>query len=175
MNRGALRYAAAWILGGALLAVVAVVVLGGRSEDVSLPPVRQPELRTAARAAGCELVRARAGARLNPPVDGPGSAPPAAPGVYERAPAVDALTAALRRGVVVIHVRPDVLDGLLEQLTLLQRAVPEGTLVTPNATRMRYAVAATAYRRLLGCPRITPATLDAVRLFRGRFIGSGPE
>ena len=53
--------------------------------------------------------------------------------------------------------------------------IPAGTILAPNGTRMPYALAVTAYRRLLGCPRVTPATLDAVQLFRGRFVGGGPE
>jgi hypothetical protein len=40
---------------------------------------------------------------------------------------------------------------------------------------MSFEVAATAYRRLLGCPRATDAAMEAALLFRGRFLGSGPD
>ena len=40
---------------------------------------------------------------------------------------------------------------------------------------MRYEVAVAAYRRLLGCTRFTDAAIDAIRLFRGRYIGIGPD
>ena len=33
----------------------------------------------------------------------------------------------------------------------------------------------TAWRRLLGCSRFGGGTIDAIRLFRGRFIGTGPD
>jgi len=173
--RGLARYALAWIVGAGVLATVLVVLLGGRSEDVSLPPVRETELGEAARHAGCELVRAREGRGLNPPVLGVPRVRPAAPGLYEEAPPAAALVAALRRGVVVVHFRAGLPDELVDRLRELQESVPEGTIVTPNATGMSYELAVTAYGRLLGCRRWVPAVLDAVRLFRGRFIGQGPD
>jgi hypothetical protein len=39
---------------------------------------------------------------------------------------------------------------------------------------MRYEIAATAYRHLLGCEQLTDAALEALRLFRGRYLGTGP-
>ena len=53
--------------------------------------------------------------------------------------------------------------------------MPEGTIVAPNDTGMRFELAVVAYRRLLGCPRFTAQALDAVQLFRGRYLGSGPD
>ncbi len=86
------------------------------------------------------------------------------------------LTAALRRGVIVISYRKDTVDaGRRAQLRALQTAVPDGTIVTPDVSGMRYEVAVAAYRRLLGCGRFTDATIDAIRLFRGRYLGTGPE
>jgi hypothetical protein len=81
----------------------------------------------------------------------------------------------MRHGIVVIQYRPGLSAGLLDVLTALQSAVPKGTIVAPNATRMPYEVAATAWRRVLGCPRLDATTIDAVRLFRGRFVGSTPD
>jgi hypothetical protein len=60
-------------------------------------------------------------------------------------------------------------------ISTVQQAVPKGTIVAPNATGMRFALAVTAYHHLLGCPRYSPRVLDAVRLFRGRFLGSRPS
>jgi hypothetical protein len=76
---------------------------------------------------------------------------------------------------VVIQFREGLDGERLEALKTLQAAVPTGTIVTPNATGMRFELAVTAYRRLLGCPRFSDQALDAVQLFRGRFLGSGPE
>jgi len=171
--RGGLAgYAAAWLVGGVLVAVLLVVVLRGE-KTVELPPVRQINLVDAARASGCRLERARH-RPLNPPVDGRAAAP-ARPGVHDVSPRVEMLVGALRQGRIVIHYRPGLPEERVGELERLQEAVPEGTLVVPNATGMRYEVAITAWRRLLGCPRFTDDAIDALRLFRGRFIGSGPD
>jgi hypothetical protein len=67
-----------------------------------------------------------------------------------------------------------------EQLRLL-RAVhderPGRSLLVPDARGMPYAVAATAWRRLLACPRVDRAgdVADALRAFRARYEGKGPE
>ena len=166
------RYAATWLVAGAVVAALLVVLLDGE-ETVELPPVRQIELVEAARAARCDFEQA--GNRpLNPPVEGRAAAP-AAPGVYDVSPDVAMLVGALRGGRVVIHYRPGLSTDRVRELERLQEAVPEGTLVVPNATRMRYEVAITAWRRLLGCPRFTDEVIDALRLFRGRYLGSGPD
>jgi len=145
----------------------------GREEEVSLPPVRQTELTEAATAAGCELRGNRPADPRGPAVDGPRAAP-AAPGVYSRPVSGGALVGAIRRGTIVIHYRPPLAEDRVDQLEELQKAVPVGTIVTPNEG-MRYVLAVTAWRRLLGCRRFDGGTVDAIRLFRGRFIGSGPD
>jgi hypothetical protein len=175
-SRGALAgYVLVWLVGAAAVVAVVAAVLGGRGDEtVALPPVRQIELASAARSAGCELRRARPDEATNPPVDGVPAATPEPPGVKDDPPAVPSLIAALRHGVVVIHYEPGLADDRVDELRTMQEAVPEGTIVTPNGTGMAYAVAATGYRRLLGCARFTDATLDALQLFRGKFVGSGP-
>jgi hypothetical protein len=161
---------------GALVATLAVVALDGPAEDtVSLPPVRQTELREAARSAACDLRLTGSFERSNPAAAGPRVATPLAPGVYDRPADADRLVAALRRGVIVIQYRTGLAKRHVKQLQELQRAVPSGTIVAPNGTGMPFAVAATAWRRLLGCPELTDTTIDAIRLFRGRFLGSGPD
>ena len=170
-----LAYVAAWLVAAAVLAGVLLAVLdGGEPDEVSLPPVYETELAVAARDAGCELRLARAGERFNPPVVGGVGARPARPGFYEESPGVRALTAALRDGVVVIHIRDLDATGLA-LLESVQNAVPDGTIVTPNDTGMPFAVAVTSYRRLLGCPSLSDSSVEAIQLFRGRFVGSGPD
>lgn len=170
-----LAYAAAWLAAAAVLVGVLLVVLdSGEPEEVSLPPVHETELAEAAREAGCRLWLARAGERLNPPVVGGIDARPARPGFYEDSPGVSALTAALRDGVVVIQFR-DLDAGSVELLEHVQEAVPDGTIVAPNDTDMPFAVAVTSYRRLLGCPTLSESSVEAIQLFRGRFVGSGPD
>ncbi len=138
-------------------------------------PSVETELADAAGQSRCELRRASAGERLNPPVDGPAGGRAARPGFYEEPVASADLTAALRQGIVVIQFRAGLDGERLEALKGLQAAVPTGTIVAPNDTRMPFELAVTAYRRLLGCPRFTAQALDAVQLFRGRFVGSGPD
>lgn len=165
--RAVVVYVAAWAAVTAALAIAVIVAVDG-DESVTLPPVKEIELTAAARAAGCEL---RRGERLDPsvPVSGPPGTP-VEPGFYEDPPRKEAVAAALRRGVIVFYYRRDLPAGRLDDLRVVQQAVPAGTVVAPN-DEMRYVVAATAWRRLLGCPRMTDGTLDALRLFRGRYIG----
>jgi hypothetical protein len=174
--RAAVVYAVAWLVAASAAVGLVFAVFGSDEADtVSVPPVRETELTDAAGNGRCELRRASAGERLNPPVDGPAGGRPARPGFYEEPVGAAELTAALRHGIVVIQFRQGLDGDRLEALKTLQAAIPAGTIVTPNDTGMRFELAVTAYRQLLGCPRFTPEALDAVQLFRGRFIGSGPE
>jgi hypothetical protein len=170
--RGVLIYAVAWLGTGAL---VAALVLVARPEHPStqLPPVRQIQLERAARTAGCELRRGDAAARLIAPADGRAGRP-ASPGAYDAPLRPDALIAALRHGIVVIQYRAGISQDLLDRLSAVRSLVPRGTILAPSATAMPFEVAVSAWRRLMRCPRVRAATLDAVRLFRGRFLGSGP-
>jgi hypothetical protein len=168
-------YVAAWLAGTAVVGALAIVVLDdGEPEDVSLPPIHETQLADAARRAGCELRRARSRERTDPAVDGPATRQAAQGGFYEEAPETPTLIAALRRGLVVIHFRPELDGERVDELREVQQAAPSGTIVTPNST-MAFEVAATAYRRLLGCPRATDASIEAALLFRGRFLGAGPD
>jgi Protein of unknown function (DUF3105) len=176
-RRALLAYAVGWLVAAAVV-VGAVVALTGGGDDhdtVSVPPVRETELVRAAALGGCRLTHAGAGERLNPAVDGPPGARPAEPGFYDRPIASLALIAAIRRGTIVIQYRRGLEGELLDALKSLQAAVPAGTIVAPNATGMGFELAVTAYRRMLACPRFSLRALDAVQLFRGRFVGSGPD
>jgi hypothetical protein len=166
-RRTLLVYLAAWLAVGAIVVLVAVALLdGGSSADGTLPPVRQTALESAAHAAGCRLERRR------PSDDARAAA--AAGGSYAKAPSVDALQAALRRGTVVLSYRPGLPEELLSKLQAIQRTIPRATILTPGTRRMQDAVAMSAYRRLLVCPRVSAEGLDALRLFQGRYLGSGP-
>jgi hypothetical protein len=168
-------YVAAWLAATAVVVTLAIVLLGdGGPDEVSLPPIRGTQLADAARRAGCELRRADAADGSDPAADGSPAAVPARPGFYEKAPDAASLIAAVRRGVVVIHFRSELDPERVDELRRIQDAAPNGTIVTPNST-MTFEVAATAFRRLLGCPRLTDASIEATLLFRGRFLGSGPD
>ncbi len=172
-----MRYVLAWVLAGALGVGAAVLALGGDGggdgpEGVTVPPVQEVELATAARRAGCDLRQGDRGARG---LAVAGRAGPAVrPGAYPSAPPDAGLLGALRRGAVVIHHRPGLPAELVERLDAVRRAVPRGTVLVGNP-RMRFAVAVTAWRRLLGCRSATGPAADAIQLFRGRYLGSGPD
>lgn len=168
-------YVAVWLAAAAVVAGGVILVLDdGEPEEVSLPPIQETRLVEAAGRAGCELVRAGPGDELDPVVDGLAASQPARPGFYDEAPDSASLVAALRRGVVVIHFRAALDDERVDQLREIQEAAPNGTIVTPNST-MPFEIAATAYRRFLGCGRADDASFEAALLFRGRFLGSGPD
>jgi len=165
------RYAAAWLVAGALGVILAVAIGGPAQDTVELPPIQQPDLETAVRTAGCQL-RGDGSAGAG----GTRGAPALAPGVYD-APAEPAqLTATRRRGLVVIVYRPTLPEPQIDRLRALYRAVPAGTVIAPLPRTTRYAVSALSARRVLGCRRFSAATIDAVRLFRGRYLGrrAGP-
>ncbi len=170
-NWAAGRYALAWFL--AIGAVVAFAV-----GLLHVPSRHADPVAAAARHGGCVLrqdagdVAARDLDVMQPPTFGP-RARPAAPGVYTHAPHTAALVGALRRGVVVIQYRPGTTRQTVADLQAAHDSVP--VILTPDRTGMRYAVAATAWGRLLGCPDASSNALQAVRLFALRFRGSGPD
>lgn len=175
-RRALARYVAAWLLGGALVAGAAVWLIERFSEDeVSLPPVHETELGDAARRAGCTLRTVDPGEVTRPPVDGTPGVAPAPSGVFEDAPSADELVAAMRAGTVVIHHHRELAGEYRDQLREIHDALPEGTIVTPAAEDMPGEIAVTAFRRILSCPAYDESTFEAVRLFQGRFVGSGPD
>jgi hypothetical protein len=174
-RRAAIAYALAWLVAAGLaVALVFAVFGGGDSGEVALPPVHATELEQAAAGGRCELRHAHPGEQLNPPVDGAAGGRPAAAGFYAQPLPTGSLVAAQRNGIVVIQFAAKLGDEVKQQLQKLQAAVPKGTIVVPNGTRMPFEIAVTAYRRLLGCTRYSPQALDAVQLFRGRYLGAGP-
>jgi hypothetical protein len=48
-------------------------------------------------------------------------------------------------------------------------------LLFQNNTNMPYAVAATAWTHLLGCPAMNDKVFDAVRAFRAAYTDKAPE
>ena len=175
--RAIARYGLFCVAIGAAVTGLVLALVGGLDRDMtaSLPPVRETQLVRAVQLGGCELRRARGGERLRPPVDGPRTAPPALPRVYDEAPPAERLTAALRAGVIVISLPA----GARRRASgaAAYAAEPGAARHDRHAghERMRYEVAVAAYRRLLGCTRFTDAAIDAIRLFRGRYIGIGPD
>jgi len=163
------RYALAWMVPLLVVAVVASQLLGEERRD----------LERAAREASCVLRTDSTAADdlpdvMVPPTFGP-PAVPAAAGMYRESPPRRALVGALRRGFVIVQYRPGTPEGEVAQLESLVRGDLELTILTPDATGMPYAVAATAWTRLLACTRIDTETLTALHEFRDHNRGRGPR
>jgi hypothetical protein len=169
-----LRYTLLWVVAGAVVAIVVVSLLDSYAGDerVALPPLEQTRLEPAAAAAGCVLQQARGATPLALPVTGRARVPPAAPGVYERPPPADAIVAALRRGVVVVYHATDLRRDQIATLRALRAAIPNGTILIAQP-EPPFPLAATAWRHLLGCADASEGAVEAVRLFRARFLGRG--
>ena len=197
---------------GGVVAVVAIVLVvllagdgggGGGSANAALPdPIDPPEqkvtdLDAAVKAAGCELKSVKATSRehsadpaerltyeTKPPTSGRHFETPAEDGEYDEAPPLGELVHSLEHGRIIIWFKPSLprddramLKGLFDEDTYQM-------LITPDPTRMTYAVAATAWNadpqpngtgRLLGCPRFTPQVADAIRAFKDEHRSNGPE
>ncbi|MGI9097733.1 MAG: hypothetical protein ACR2H2_04430 [Solirubrobacteraceae bacterium] len=173
----ALTYALRWLAAGAAVTAAALALLQGGNEPrppapAALPPVREIGLLDAVRDSDCRLRRLHRGsalAKAGPRTD------PAGPGSYRTSLPASVLGAALRRGIIVIQYHPRVSDRFVGQLVVLQRAVPRGTIVAPLGSPRADALVVAAYGRVLRCPRANDQALTALRLFRGRFVGTGPQ
>ncbi len=158
-------------------------------EGTAPPTVQNLDLENAAADAGCTL---RLGLpdegsthlepdaetpnyRTNPPTSGDHSPFQQADGAYGETPGLINYVHSLEHGRIEIQYAPDLPEA--DQLALkgVFDDSPSGMLLFPNP-RMPYEVAATAWTHLMGCKRYEGAkTLDAIRNFRDRYRGRGPE
>lgn len=169
-SSGLWRYVAAWMIAGAVAVAGVLVLLGSRADHgstptVAVPPLRQVSLGMAVRRARCTLALRRAEAAPT----GPRSA---RPGVFPAPIPLAVREAALRRGFIVIEYRRDLGPELVDQLRTIQKTVPTATVLAPAAGGARDALVVASAARELRCARVTPTSLDAMRLFRGRFLGT---
>ena len=199
---------------GGVVALVAVVLVGlalagggddgggGGGGDVlpdgaDVPAQEITDLNDAVKAAGCELKSFRATSREHsadpaerityeskPPTSGKHFETPADDGEYESAPPVGELVHSLEHGRIIIWFKKNLPSDDRAKLKALFDEDPYQMLITPDPTRMTYAVAATAWNadpqpngmgRLLGCRRFTPEVLDAIRTFKDEHRSNGPE
>lgn len=158
-------------------------------EGTPPPALQQGSLVEAAKEAGCELkldLTDEGNNHItkesdipkygtNPPTSGNHNPQQEADGAYsEQVPNWYAVHS-MEHGRIEIQYSPDLpasdqlaLKGVFDQS-------PEGMLIFPNKD-MPYEVATTAWTNLMGCPKYKGrATLDAIRDFRERFRGLGPE
>jgi len=155
------------------------------------PPVKVANLAQAAKKAGCDLrlnlkeeghIHIPPSAptpdyKTNPPTSGNHVEPPyqQADGAYSEMPGEIFFVHSLEHGRLEIQYSPELPDE--DQLALkgLYDTMYKGTLLFPNQN-MDYAVAATTWRNLMGCPEYKGAiTLDALRDFGKAHWGKGRE
>jgi len=187
-----------------VVGAVVLVTRGSGSDDGSKPrstattaaaPVPAPaerDLDKAAKAAGCVLLNpALEGSthvskavtyKSDPPTSGNHDPVPALDGIYApgQQPTPEHSLHALEHGRIAIQYAPGTAKRVIGQLETLASEPLNGknaykTLLFENPTKMPFAVAATAWGHLVGCKTVTPATFDALRDFRTKYIDKGPE
>jgi hypothetical protein len=157
-----------------------------------LPAVKIANLTAAAKAAGCSL--------SNPPDEGHahepreftindyGSNPPTSgthfpewydDGVYAAGttPELGKLVYALEHGRIELQYKSGTSAENIARLENLVSELEGGyhMLLFGNDTDMPFAVSATAWGHLLGCPEMNEKVFDALRAFRTNYIDKGPE
>lgn len=145
------------------------------------PAVKETNLQTAAKQAGCKLqlhLKDEGHEHIpqgsptpeyetNPPTSGAHVEPPyqQADGAYSKMPAEIDIVHSLEHGRLEIQYSPDLAEKDQLELKGLYDTMYGATLLFPNE-KMPYAVAATTWTNLIGCPTYKgAATLDAIRAF----------
>jgi hypothetical protein len=156
------------------------------SADIPPPNAKLvADLPAAADAAGCEVkenkdegndhVDTPVQYKANPPTSGNHFPVPADDGSYTKAPPIERLVHSLEHGRIYIQYKPGTAPAVRAQLQALFDEDPYHMILAPNTTDMPYAVAATAWNHVLGCPAMNDGVLDAIRAFREQYRDQGPE
>ena len=163
----------------------------------SVPEQKATDLAQAAKAAGCELKSFRATSRdhtedlaeaigyeSSPPTSGKHFVTPAEDGAYDDAPDAKELVHTMEHGRVIIWFKRNLPKDDRANLAALFEEDTYQMVITPDPTKMKYAVAATAWNaepepngtgRLLGCPKMDDGVFDAIRAFKDEHRSNGPE
>jgi hypothetical protein len=189
----------------AVVAVILVVVVfagGGDSEDpaaklpegaAAIPAQQISDIKKAAEAAGCTLKEKlpNEGAghiektfkasdyKQNPPTSGNHFPQWYPDGIYNAGdtPELGQLVHTLEHGRIDVQYAPGTPATTVAQLETFVKENEDGyhMLLFQNATKMPFAVAATAWDNQLGCKTMNPKVFDALRTFREAHIDKGPE
>lgn len=158
-------------------------------EAADAPGEGSEELEAAAEAANCELMveqRDEGNTHLdpndpepnyvaNPPTSGNHSPAPLADGAFTATPSPLNFVHALEHGRVEIQYSSKLSEAEQLELLGLYDEDPAGMIVFPNDDQP-FEITATAWRQTMGCESYDgEATLDAIRAFRDRYRGRGPE
>ena len=165
---------------------------GSKAAKVGIPAQRTASLTAAAKAAGCvvrtEPIEGRTHLtknfterdyKTNPPTSGNHNPVWYQDGIYSpgTTPRLGMLVHPLEHGRIEIQYKPGTPAHTEQQLESLYDQLDGGyhMLLFQNTTHMPYAVAATAWGHLLGCPKMNDRVFDALRTFRAAYIDKGPE
>ena len=188
----------------AIVAVVVAVAAGGgtssssgpspsdsASSSVKLPVRKTTDLATAAKAAGCVVksfplegrdhVTTTVTYHTNPPTSGNHNPNPSEDGFYPNgAPPKERNVHALEHGRIEMQWKPGTPQNVIDTLQAIFNEPLKGKsgyhqLLFENNTNMPFAVAATAWTHLLGCPKMDDKVFDAVRAFRDAYVDKAPE
>ena len=156
------------------------------------PNANAAGLKAAANAAGCTVktygqegrthVTTSVKYLTNPPTSGNHYPVPADDGVYDpgNTPPKEHYVHTLEHGRIEIQYKPGTPKATRDQLETLFNEKFKGTpgyhqLLFENNTNMPFAVAATAWTHLLGCPKMNDKVFDAIRAFRDAYVDKAPE
>jgi len=188
----------------AVVAVVVAVASGGgtsssdgpspsdsASSSVKLPVRKTSDLATAAKAAGCvvksfplegrEHTTATVTYHTNPPTSGNHNPNPSEDGFYPNgAPPKERNVHALEHGRIEMQWKPGTPQNVIDTLQAIFNEPLKGKsgyhqLLFENNTNMPFAVAATSWTHLLGCPKMNDKVFDAIRAFRDKYVDTAPE
>lgn len=191
------------VIAVAIVAVAVVLITSGgggkgsettdtKAASVPIPAQKITDLAAAAKAADCTLktypnygrthVTGTVNYKTNPPTSGNHNPIPAEDGIYDpgNTPAKENFTHSLEHGRIEIQYRPGTSAKVRDQLETLFSEKVKGsagyhTLLFENNTNMPFAIAATAWTHLLGCPKMNDQVFDAIRTFRSAYTDKGPE
>ena len=164
----------------------------GNGSKVSIPGVRETDMKQAAAAAGCTLASPpiegnthedknfkASDYKTNPPTSGNHNPVWYQDGEYGpgNTPRLGELVHPLEHGRIEIQYKPGTPKHTVQQLESLFTSLDDGyhMLLFENTTGMKYAVAATAWGHSVSCPTMNDKVFDALRTFRTAYINKGPE
>jgi hypothetical protein len=185
------------IAGGAVVAVaiiagVALALAGGG--DSGRPA--ESAVKAAATAAGCSyrsfpeegrghttVARTEKNYKTNPPTSGDHNPDPAQDGLYVSGnePAIANWVHTLEHGRILLQYKPDAPQASITALTklyeepVLDSDASYHMALMRNNSKMPFQTAAVAWRHYVGCKDASPAAIEAMRVFRDRFVDKGPE
>lgn len=189
---------AAALVGAVVVAVVAIAVAsggdtskngasasGGSWPSGSIPTQKIKDLNAAVKAAGCTYKTPKnEGAghtttpqkyKSQPPTSGSHNPVPAHDAAYLTSPGNEHLVHALEHGRVLYWFKPDSPAAVKGALKKLYDEDKDLVVLTPDTAPMPYAVAASAWGKMVGCPTYNPKVIDAFRTFRDAYRLKGPE